>query len=459
MSVNKSKSHKMIYVIGATLIVLLSVVLSSAFDFGGFQLKAVGLLAAALMLWISNALPMAISTLLIILVLPLLGLMEYNEVMSNFGVGTSLFIMASSGITVGISKSNIPYKITEKVFSKMGDHTVRLVYCFGLCVTVFSGFVSSLATCTLFTALVSTAMRNMKLKGDNSNLSKALMLVIPVCSGIGGFISPAGTPANILVLDLLNKNGMNLSFGQWCVLGLPVCIISAIIFLTFVVLVFKPEKIDFKTALESKKLSKDDFKVLFVVVLVIVGWFLSGFVSRLNITLVAMVGLAIFFVPSMKVITFDQFSQGVNWDLVFTMGSVSVLMIAVANTGVITNAAEFLVPYLSGSGIYLLLVGLSLFICIIRAFVPTTTAVIALLAPMLMSISELSELNFGALLLIAAYWAATALLLIYTEPIFLISYKEGDYKQKDLLKVGLPTNLVLLLLCPIVIYLLFDIVI
>ena len=186
--------------------------------------------------------------------------------------------------------------------------------------------------------------------------------------------------------------------------------------------------------------------------LVILGWLLSGFVPALNITLIAIIGLIIFFLPSIDILSFGEFSSGVNWNLVFTMGSVSVLMIAIANTGLITNVTTFFTPFLTSTTIYWLLFGISVLICFIRAFVPTTTAVIALLVPMLVAISAITSVNYATLLLIASFWAATALLLIYTEPIYLISYKEGYFKQGDLIKVGLPASIIIAAICPYLIY-------
>ena len=443
------------YVMLALGVIAISILLSLILTYDALQIKAIGVLVAALILWISNTLPMSITTLLLIFILPSLGLMEYDEVIANFGTSTALFITASSGITVAISNSNIPYIITEKVFGKMCKHPVGLIFSFGISITLFSGFISSLAVCSLFTALLTTALKNLRLNDKTSNFTKALMLSVPACSGIGGFVSPAGTPANILVLEILNEKGIEITFGKWCSIGLPICMLATIIFLTFLVIIFKPEKVEFEQALVEKKITREDRIILITVIMVIIGWFASGFVSNLNITFVAILGLTILFIPSAKVLSYEQFSKGVNWDLVFTMGSVSVLMTAIANTGLISKITSTFAPFLLNANIYILVLGLSILICIIRAFIPTTTAVIALLLPMLVDISIVSNVSCGVLLLIVSFWAAAAMLLVYTEPIYLISYKEGYYKQSDLLKVGLPANIVIAAICPFLIYLLF----
>ena len=176
--------------------------------------------------------------------------------------------------------------------------------------------------------------------------------------------------------------------------------------------------------------------VLSVTIMVIIGWFLSSFVPLLNTTNVAIWGLIILFFPFVEVLDIDMFGREVNWDLVLTMGFVSVLMTGIAGTGIVSDFVNFVFGETTQSSTLVVLFIVSLSICIIRAFVPTTTAVIALLAPMLLEISCITSISYTSLLLIAAFWAATALLLVFTEPIYLITYKEKYYSPKDLLKVG-----------------------
>ena len=82
-------------------------------------------------------------------------------------------------------------------------------------------------------------------------------------------------------------------------------------------------------------------------------------------------------------------------------------------------------------------------VCVIRAFIPTTTAVIALFAPMLFSIAQMTGANLTGMLMIPAFWGPAAMLLLYTEPIFLITFGEKYYTEGDLLKFGLAPCLVL----------------
>lgn len=420
-----------------------AVILSFFITEYSLQLRAGGVLGACLILWISEAMPISLSSLMMICLLPFLGLMSFNDALSNFGVNTALFIMASSGITIALSDGAIPKFLTNLMMKKFGGKPRLLILGTALLVTVFSAFVSSLATCALFTALIVSALKSSGIRAGQTNLGKALMLTVPACAGIGGFMSPAGTPANILVIDLLKQQGIEVTFLKWCAVGFPVGIPAALLFALSVMLVFKPEK-DLNPVVYSEvKFSPADIKTLVIVSAVIVGWFLTSFLPVISPTIVALLGLSVMFFPGFDLLDMKKFSSGVNWDLVLAMGSVSILMTAVSGTGLLSDISGALFGNISSLSPVLIIIIISLVICLLRAFIPTTTAVIALFAPMLISVSQTTGLRIAPLLMTASFWAASALLLIYTEPIYLISYKEGYFSEADLLKTGALPSLIL----------------
>lgn len=416
------------------------------------QIRSVGILAACLILWISEALPISISALFLIALLPFLGLMDYGTVLSKFGTNTALFIMASSGITVALSNSHIPQRITGTVLKASGSHPKMLVMLVALIVALFSAFVSSLATCALFTSLISAALRASGIEPKKSSLGKDLMLVIPACAGIGGFMSPAGTPANVLVMDMLAAEGHPITFLQWCLIGFPVGLMATVLFALSVILLFQPEESLLHSPESPAPLQGRDDTILAVVLLVIAGWFAGSFVPLLNTTLVALLGLGLLFILPGSILDMEKFSHGVNWDLVLAMGSVSILMTSISDTGLLSDIVSTLLKNITGLPVLLLLVLVSIIICAMRSFIPTTTAVIALFGPMLMAVAELTGIHVMVFLLIVSFWAAAALLLVYTEPIYLIAYKEGYFSEKDLFCAGIVPSLIMALVSSVLIY-------
>ena len=398
-----------------------------------------GILFSSLVLWSTEAMPMSITTMLMICVLAITNIMAFHESVAQIGVNTSLFIMASSGITIAVGASRIPQILTKIIISKTNGNSKGMIIGIGLLISLCSAFMSSLATCALFNGILLPLLRKNHYEPKKSNLGKCLMIAIPACAGIGGFMSPAGTPANILLLDMLSDNNINISFSQWCAIGFPIGIIATVIFLISLVISFPPEQLRLvKTddRSEEEKMTATDIKTIIIVGLIILLWFLSGWIQTFNTTLIAVIGLSIMFMPGISLLNWEKFSKGVNWDLVITMGTVSVLMTGIARTGLMSSLSGEIMRWVTQMPALLSLIVLSISICIIRSFIPTTNAVVALLAPMLIEISHSLNQDVLGLLFILAFWTASALLLVYTEPIYLITYGNQYYKGTDLLKAG-----------------------
>ena len=61
---------------------------------------------------------------------------------------------------------------------------------------------------------------------------------------IGGFMTPAGGPTNIVAINALEDIGIRVTFLDWMIVGYPIGIICAVLFALWICLFYKPEKID-----------------------------------------------------------------------------------------------------------------------------------------------------------------------------------------------------------------------
>ena len=413
-------------------------------------MKAIGLFLGALVLWVLEVMPMTISTMVLICLMPLLGVMTFNQAIGNFGIGTALFIMATGGITTIIRNSTIPLRITSWIMKITKGNTRRMVFYFGIACSLLSGVMSSLATCALFFTFALMLLKANSCEPRKSNLGRCLMIVLPACCGIGGFLTPAGTPGNIVLMEMMEKMGITVTFAQWCVIGIPLGLFSTVLFAWFLPLVFKPENISEESrqalidqAAALPKLTAKEIKSIIVIAVMIVFWFLGSWVSYFSTTVVALLGMGLMFLPGMDLLTWKEFSDDNNWNLVFVMGSVSILMVGVTSTGAMDWIAAKLFSNIGLLPVTVMFIAIAVVICVMRAFIPTTTAVIALFVPLLTSIASITGASLPALLFIPAFWGPAALLLCYTEPIYLITFGERYYSAGDLLKAGILPSLFL----------------
>lgn len=446
----KSLSNKSRYIIISLIIVLVAFVISNFIQQGANQIVGMAILISSLILWISNVIPMSLSIIIMIGVMLVFKIISFEQALSNISITTAIFVMASSGMALAILHSSIPSVVTNNILRRVNDYPSIAIFAVGMVVTFFSAFMSSLAICALFSGIILAVLKENNIKPKESRFGKAIMLIIPACAGIGGFMSPAGTPANILIMDILNKNDINITFLQWCIVGFPIGILTSILFLLSAILVIKPEKIAISNVnITVTKLKRREKYIIGIVVFIVINWFISGIYSWFSITTISVIGLLIMFI--FRFVKISDFFKEMNWDMVFTIGLVTTLMFGVNNTGLIATITEVIFNNIKClSPIFVIIIS-SFVVCIFRAFIPTTTAVIVLFSPMLIGIAEFMGVSIVPYLFILSFWAASALLIVYTEPIYLISYKEGYFLQKDLFFSGVLPSLIMVVLTSFII--------
>lgn len=396
----------------------------------------------AIIMWILNSLPMCITALLMIFIMPALGIMDLNTVFSTFGGSSFFFAIATFGVSIALKKTTVPLRICNVLTKWSKGNPRKLVI--GMCIAcgLTSSVMSNLSTCIIYLNLGLTLLKANNCTPGKSNLGRCLMIGIPCSAGVGGLIIPAGTPGNLLIIELLETSGVSMSFLQWVMIFAPLallCIIVGSIWLSFI---FKPEKISVEamdtlshTLKESGNLKPFEKKTLVIILAMLVCWFLGTWVSVLNVTVVAVVGMALLFFPGISVLDWDSTSKKINWNLCFTIGSVGVLIGGMTATGIMNWIVEKLFTGITSWHIIPMFFVIGLIVCVIRAFIPTAPAIVALFGAPLLSLVAVTGASPIALLAIPAFWACAPMLL-WIEPIYLFSYGYEYYTPLDLLKYG-----------------------
>lgn len=424
----------------------------SAISHAGFC--AIGLFLAAITLWITEVFPIAVSACLIVLLYPLFGVMTFQEAMASFSTSSVVFVFGTFGITAMIKKTSIPIRLTSFIIRITKGNSKQLVLLFCLFSGALSGIMSSTATCALF---FSIALVVVEVTSNNkkTGLATALSIGLPVVCGIGGFITPAGTPGNIIMMDLLASINYPISFAQWTAIGLPVGVAAILVYSVFLTNSFNLENLDLEAQKRISimmdkcgKWSKNDIQALCITLLMLVLWLLGSFVPFFNTATVAIIGLCLMFIPGIDLITWDDLKNECSANVMLMIGFSPVIASSLVSTG----ALSFIVTKVFSSPVFvsmngvLLFIVLSILFCIVASFIPSPTATISLLGPLAWSITQLANINSVAVLMVVAFWAAAKMLLLYTEPIFFLTLYTGYYNQRDLLKAGWKPALIISLM-------------
>jgi len=189
---------------------------------------AVGALMATW--WITEALPIAATSLLPIALYPLLDVLSGADVTKAYGDPNIFLFAGGFFIAMAMQKWNLHERIALAVVSRTGTNPSRLVLGFMLGTGFVSMWMSNTATTVMMLPIAVAIITQME-KRDYpgvKNFATALLLSIAYAASIGGMGTPIGTPPNgILLTNYTGRypDAPPITFVQWMMVGVPIAFV------------------------------------------------------------------------------------------------------------------------------------------------------------------------------------------------------------------------------------------
>lgn len=406
--------------------------------------KTLGLLLAALMLWVTEAIPIAVTALALIALQPVYGIASPGVAFTNFINSVFFFVIASYGLSIAVMNTTFINRMANFLLRRTGGSAFKVVLAMTSSVALLSAFISNVPSCAVFMGFALGMLEPLEEGPRKEGLTKTLMIAIPFGAMIGGLTTPAGSSVNILALDLLESaTGTSISFLEWMLYGVPIVILS-VPFTVFVLMkLFKPmeigkesvEIIIGKTRIDKPFTGKE--KKLVIILMFMMGFWIAGtWIPAFNITIVALAGLIIMFIPGIDILNWDSFMKGVSWDAVIMIGGVSSIGSAVTATGVSSWFMNEAVTGLLDMGMIPLIALIGMFLNLIHLVLPIGPAIVAVGAQPLIDLAEAMSHSPVTFIITLSFMAGMCLLLPL-DAVPLITYTKNHYTMWDMFKAGI----------------------
>lgn len=181
-----------------------------------------GILAGAVMLFITGWIRADVVALLVLLLVVALGLLPAGEALSGFSSEAVLAIAGLLVLSAALVRSGVVLWIAERVDEIAGKGRRRLVLLSSSLPGVLSGLVSDIATVSLFIPLVLRLSRKHKMSRQK------LLLPVAMAALAGGNLTLIGASHNLVVNSLLQDAGQaGFSFFEFAPLGLALVAATA----------------------------------------------------------------------------------------------------------------------------------------------------------------------------------------------------------------------------------------
>lgn len=178
--------------------------------------------------WVTEAVPIPVTSLLPLVVLPVFGVSSISVAAAPYMHPIVVLLMGGFIFAKAIENCGLHERIALHVVKRAGGSLVGLIGGFMLAAAMLSMWISNSATSIMMMPIALSVAAAIEKGGDGSNhqFTYALLLSIAYACSIGGLGTPIGTPTNLIVMGYLNEQAnQSISFSQWMMLGLPVVLL------------------------------------------------------------------------------------------------------------------------------------------------------------------------------------------------------------------------------------------
>lgn len=408
-------------------------------------LRTIGLLVFFLVMLITEVLPVGVTCFLCLALLPTLGITKnLTAGLSGFTNTILFFVLASFGLAEAVTSTPIVQRILHALLKKFGKDVKTCVLAIMVAGAIVSSIVTDVPSVVVFMGIGASFLNLFDNPADRQQTAKSLMMGIPIAVMLGGLMTPAGSGINILTIGLLqNQAGIQITFIQWMACSIPIVLVMVPLAWFLLTKIFPPAEIaeseinKYLATIEVKeKVDGRELKVIIIGVGMIVFWLISSFVPSIEVTVVALFGCVCFFLPGIRILSWEQYMKAVSWTSFILIGTV----LCIANTIVANGVSEWFVTYILPSSLSFTIMQGVFFVAVmsfvIMLIVPVAPALIGVLTPVIISLAATTGIN-PALLIITLGLCAGNCYLFPIDTIPLITYTAGYYKMTDMPKAAI----------------------
>jgi len=393
-------------------------------------------LVTVVLLWVTEAIPIGITALLVGGGLLLFNIQKPEAAWSPYASPAVMFVMMIIMFGVIINEVGLTNRILFGIL-KVGG---RKLIPFSLFLCIVSSILSSVfhdATITIIFLFSMIPIFN-KLNitpNTSTNFSKFITILIPLSASAGGFGTILGGGRNPIAVDFLEKHmGIHIGFFEYLICQLPIVIFVSLTTWVVCYLLFPPKLSELPSDIQSKKLppmTTREKGVAIIFALCFILWSI-GDLTHIHISVIS--AFAIIAICGLGYVKFKTIIEKFAWDAWLVFGAGVSLGVAMLDTGAGKWLASQFAPLLIGQSKLVQYFGIGIFGSFISSFMSNSAAT-ALCLPIMYPLAESLGLSVKHITLILP--AATSFIwLVIGCPPTIIAYSTGYFSQVDFVKVA-----------------------
>jgi len=429
----------------------------------------IAIAVTAALFWITEALPISVTALLVIILQIIFGIHPADEGLAFIATPVNTLLLAGFIIAGALKKYDLDRRIGLQFISLVGDNTENLIFGVFVSTAFLSMWISNTAATAIMLPIGIGMIKKVIDEPKGSNLGKAMVIGIAFTANLGGMGTPVGTPPVPITIGFLAERGIHISFGGWMIRALPVLLIAIPLVWKLMVTVYKPEvkrieggTEDIKEELaEMGKLTKKQKHVLILFGIAVFLWLLDAmdmgiiwlienvftftfleplleflplpgdwlFIASLLISMM-------FIFPGVGVLKWDEAQEEIGWGVFVLVGGGLALGEGLQKTGVIDLIVNNMEAFLADVNLLVIVATIAFITAFSITLFSSLSATSSIFVPVTISLALTLDIDPLFLAPVAGMAACMAFLLPANTPPNAIAYKTGFFKTYEMTKAG-----------------------
>lgn len=405
--------------------------------------RILGIFLMAIVLWVTEAIPLFATAALIIF---LQILFITDEALWGLPAGFDppasadyfatlahpvlILFLGGFFLAEGAARYRLDRNLARLLLKPFGETPQFIVLGLMMTTALFSMFMSNTATTATFLAVVLPVVAALD---PDDRLKVAVVLAIPLAANIGGIATPVGTPPNAIAIGSLEEAGVSVSFTRWMALATPAMVVLLLAAWQLLVRLFPASADRITLDIGSRFDGSIPARIFYATAALTIGLWLTEPLHGISASVVGFVPVVVLLAT--RVLGAEDL-QRMPWHVLWLVAGGVALGLAVADSGL----DQWLIDQVGWDSIPVALLAFSLALAAAAmSTVISNSAAANLLVPigLTLAVSGAVDLDPIATGFFIAIGASLAMALPVSTPPNAIAYSTGTLTTADMARVGL----------------------
>lgn len=405
--------------------------------------KGLALMVFIGVLWLTEALHVTLTALLVPLVAVGLGLLDAPKALSSFADPIIFLFFGGFALATALHIQGLDRLIANRLMVlARGKMSTAVLLLFGV-TAALSMWISNTATAAMMLPLALGILSKLD-KEKDSRTFVFVLLGVAYSASIGGLGTLVGSPPNAIAAAQLG-----LDFAGWMKFGLPVMLVTMPVMMAVLYLVMRPN-LKHVVSIETETMvwTPSRMITLSIFAVTVVCWIFSSQISaalggiKQFDSLVALSAAVL--IGATGVANWQQIQKNTEWGVLMLFGGGLTLSAVLKDSGASLVMANGMADIFGASHWFIIILAVAAFIIFLTEFT-SNTASAALLVPVFATVAEALGMPPLLLTLVIGMGASFAFMLPVATPPNAIVFGTGLVRQRDMIRVGWWLNLVCIL--------------